>query len=96
MRCVWNTNGACETPGASLSGKGDSKWGTETHPQAELLKAICSLQVHLENFSAAKIMLRTSQNRIMTIWEKRVMTLTMYINNNTIIPRGFLHREKNK
>lgn len=70
MRCVWNINGAFATPGASLPGKGESMQGTKTYPQAELLKAICSLQVHLEDFSTAKIMLRASQNRIMTILKK--------------------------
>lgn len=65
---------------------------TETQPQKELVKAIYSLKVHLEDISMAKIRLRATQNRIMTIWEK-VVAFTTYVHNNTIIPRIHLLRK---
>ena len=69
MRHVWNTHGVCKTPGALPSGKNGRTRGTETHPQAELLKAICPPQVHLKDFSTAKIVLRAS-HRIVTSQKK--------------------------
>lgn len=66
MYCVWNINGACETPGALLPGKGDAC--RELRPPLKQSNSSHLLSAGAPgNFSPAKIMLRASQNKIMTI-----------------------------
>ena len=66
MQCVWNINGACEAPGALLPGKG----AASREPRPPLTQSHSSHLLSADapgNFSPAKIMLRASQNKIMTI-----------------------------